>query len=180
MPSRTKKGSASPAKKAVKKKAAPKKNIAAKKSKPVKKAVTPSKKSTAKKAIAKKKTPVKKSTGTKKKAVAKKSTSISKKIATKKAIPLKKKATAGKGTVTGKAKRKTGTIRNNADMNVAESNLPPVEEKSMEVSPVMNVIPEPEQKNLRRRAAKNFDKHHIPESSVKKGGPRPSGKKPLW
>ncbi len=148
--------------------------------KAAKKKAAPSKKSATKKPVAKKKTAAKKSIAPKKKTVAKKTTTPGKKSAKKAAAPGKKKSIKRKVNTAQSPKLNTSPKRNKADMDIAESNLPPVEEKSTELSPVVNIFPEEEQKNLRRRAAKNYDKHHIPISSVKKGGPKPAGKKPLW
>lgn len=135
---------------------------------PVKKAAV--KKVTPKKAIAKKKTPAKKSTAPKKNTVAKKASPVKKKITSKK-TPAKKAAV-----VENKSNQKNKQVKIKKPAMV-ETNQPPIEEKSNEIpvqAPGMN------KEAIQQAAVRNYDKHQIRLSSVKKGGPKPTGKKPLW
>jgi hypothetical protein len=61
-----------------------------------------------------------------------------------------------------------------------EINLPPVEEKSPEIIPVMSSpAPGMDTKLMQKEAVRHYDNHNT-HLSNKKGGIRPSGKKPLW
>lgn len=126
-----------------------------------------------KKATGKKKITAKKSTGVKKN-----KKPVTKVSSTKKANPkkiLQKKAIAKKT-----AKPKVKRSPDKPVIEAVEINLPPVEEKSSNVNNGMDMEPHTEMKKIRQKEIQNYDKHQIRLSSVRKGGPKPSGKKPLW
>ena len=128
----------------------------------------PAKKNT----ITRKSIATKKNIGAKKKATRKATVTVTKKATLKKSIQRKATATT--------AKQKTKRTRNKITVEAVKSNLPPVEEKSSAVINAIVVVPDTDMKSLQRKMVQNYDKHQIPLSSVKKGGPKPSGKKPLW
>lgn len=169
------------------------------KKKPAKKAATKKKApaagpqdSVSKKVTAKKKAPAKKKTAAKK--VTK---GISAKIKNK-ALPESKKVIAKKSTVSKKkiedknviapiiespdSIKQKDTIRKNIAIDEHEAEIVRAEQLS---SPVP-VTEEKQGKNMffkktkGLRAIRNYDPHHIQLNKVKKGGPKPSGKKPLW
>lgn len=141
-------------------KAAPKKNLA--------------KKTATKKKAAPKKVASKKSASTRK----------SVKTQTRKATP--KKAIIKKKTIV----REKAVTANKVEKEITEvpANLPPVEEKSPEVIPVtnssaagmgMDIKSLQNSKSLQNEAVRHYDNNNI-RLSNKKGGIKPSGKKPLW
>ena len=161
-----------------KKKAATKKAVTKKKA--------TSKKTTTNKTSAKK-TPAKKSV-TKKKPFTKKSTVVKNKVTgsarkpaagvTKATTP--KKTIRKKAVVAATAKEKTQQQSNKAAVETLESTLPPVEEKSPAVNTITNGLSGMNEKSRQRAAVHQYDNHHIRLSNTKKGGPKPTGKKPLW
>lgn len=166
-----------PAKKAViKNKAAPKKSSVKKKSPAGKTAPR-------KKAAPDKKTTLKK-TAVKKKATAKKTVTKRKNN-----TPVKKTATATKKTTTRKkpVKKTSSLAAANPATNSMILTMPvstPIlmeeaEKETVEQSPA-KPIPAEENKDKRRLTRRDYDPHRIRLNSVKKGGPKPSGKKPLW
>lgn len=183
-----KSGAKVPAKKSVPAKIAASKKPVAKKAtapKPIAKKAAP-KKAVAKKATSKKVVPKK---ATPKKVAA--PTPAVKKAAPKKAMPQKPapqkavvKKAAPKKVPVKKTESKT-TISN--EENFAE-NLPddhttatefPVEEINI-VNAVKDPITMPDQNVYNKATSKMDPKHNMPVSSNKKGGIKPSGKKPLW
>ncbi|MDZ4794216.1 MAG: hypothetical protein SGI83_08055 [Bacteroidota bacterium] len=153
------------------KKAAPKK--VAKKTatkKGVKKAA-PKKVAAKKKAVAKKTIPVKKkaSANTRKPAARAKKTLIRPKKIVSKASKAASFETKGKKATKAKAVE-----------NIVETNLPPVEEKSPEVQAFQTMAPVVDIKSMQKVAVRNYDNHHLRLSNLRKGGIKPSGKKPLW
>jgi len=141
------------------------------------KSKTPSKK-TGNKAPAKKKAA--------KKVVAKKKASPKKAISTRKPAARVAKKTPPQKTIRRKAaktattKQKTKKRENKAVAKTIETSLPPVEEKSNEVNPNTNVpVLGLDKKSMQQAAIRNYDNHHI-RLSNRKGGIKPSGKKPLW
>ncbi len=134
---------------------------------------TPAKKKPVKKSAAKKKAAPKKASSTRKPAAR----------AAKKTPP--KKARSRKATETITTKQKTKKKENKAVVETMEASLPPVEEKSQEVKEVeVNDNPNPavpgmDKKSMQQAAIRNYDNHHI-RLSNRKGGIKPSGKKPLW
>jgi hypothetical protein len=134
----------------------------------------------AKKAVVKKKIAAKKSTPSGKKATIKKSTGVKKKKKPLTRVSSQKKTTPKKAIPKKTVKPKIKRTRNKPVVEAVESNLPPVEEKSSTINNVMNQVPRTEMKKLRQKEVQNYNKHQIRLSSVKKGGPKPSGKKPLW
>ncbi|MCG2617795.1 DUF6496 domain-containing protein [Terrimonas sp. NA20] len=179
------KGAKVPKKKSASKKAAPKKS-AAKKSAVKKSAV---KKSAPKKAV-KRTAPKKKATASKKSAVKKaavkksataKRTTTTRKPAAKKAATkaVKKAATAKKTAPEKRAPRvkETTQLRSataEQEMPVAENNVQTEMLKSED--PIRAV----DQKAFDRFTSKGDPRQHLRLSSKPKGGPKPSGKKPLW
>lgn len=160
--------------------------MATTKRKTVKKAKPPvKKKPVAKKKSATTKTPAKKKTAVKKKPAAKKKASAKKTVITKKAVvkkkPVKKRATPKKSPAR-KSVTKRITKKEQQPMPVApeETNLPPVEEKSPELSTTVIPAPEMDKKSSEKAALRHYDNHHIKLSKVPKGGIKPAGKKPLW
>ena len=155
-----------PVKKATKKKAA----RTPVKKKAVKKAA---KKATVKKPVFKKKAVVKKAATRRKTQPARKAVTR-----TRKAAPVKKTRTK-KAAAPVPARKKTKRVIAKPVQVPAENNLPPVEEKA----PVANnnpvIAPGMDNKSLQQAAVRHYDNHHIRLSS-KKGGIKPSGKKPLW
>jgi hypothetical protein len=132
-------------------------------------------KSAPKKAVAKK-TATKKKTAAKK-VIAKKVIIKKKAASTRNAVkPLIKKAAPQKAST-----RKPAVAAQKIQEPIpVETNLPPVEEKSPEVIPVTNSsAPGMITKSMQREAVRHYDNHHI-HLSNKKGGIKPSGKKPLW
>ncbi len=123
-----------------------------------------------KKAVVKKKIAAKKSTENKK--------PLTKSSSTKKATSQKTilKKAISKKTANPKIKR----TRNKTVVEAVESNPPPVEDKSSTANNVIDLVPHTDLKKLRQKEIRNYDKYQIRLSSVKKGGPKPSGKKPLW
>ena len=140
------------------------------------KSKTPSKKKGAK-APAKKK-PVKK-VAVKKKAAPKKA------VSTRKPAPRVAKKTSPKKTIRRKAvesatKQKTKNKENKKAVEKIETQLPPVEEKTAEVNTSAGAfVPGLDKKSMQQAATRNYDNHHI-RLSNRKGGIKPSGKKPLW
>lgn len=51
--------------------------------------------------------------------------------------------------------------------------LLPLPKEKLETKDIFNRV-------KRFKASRNYDPHHIQLNKVKKGGPKPSGKKPLW
>jgi hypothetical protein len=139
------------------------------------KSKTPSKKKGTK-APAKKK-PVKK-VAVKKKAAPKKAASTRKTAArvAKKTIP---KKTIRRKAVETATKQKTKKKENKAVVEKIQT-PPPVEEKSPEVNTTPSAfVPGLDKKSMEQAAVRNYDNHHI-RLSNRKGGVKPSGKKPLW
>ena len=142
-------------------------------------------KKTAKKAAAVKATKkaVIKKSAPKKTAAAKKA-SPSKKIVLNKAVS-KKKAPVKKVTARKKeVKKEQEKIVMPAEQTIIDPNLPPVEEKSPEIMPVIpEKIEDPimvtDKKALAKAVTKHDPKHPMQLSNVKRSI-RPSGKKPLW
>ncbi len=129
------------------------------------------KKAVAKKTATKKKTASKKVVA-KKVAVKKKSVSIRKPVEL-----LIKKATPVKTIV----KKPTVAAPKIQEPIPVETNLPPVAENSPEIIPVTNSsAPGMNTKSMQTEAVRHYDNHHIHLSNKKKGGIKPSGKKPLW
>lgn len=133
-----------------------------------------------KKTATKKKAAVKKSNLIKKSTIAKKKTSIQSSKPTGKII----KAHTKKNTITKKiavapTKEKVKKVYRKEIIPSIENNLPPVEEKSPVVNTHTIVAPGMDNKSLQRAAVRNYDNHHI-RLSNRKGGIKPSGKKPLW
>lgn len=131
------------------------------------------------------KVPSKKNTLVKKSTATKKSARIKKNATRKTTAPATKKATLKKtilrkAITTDTAKQKIKRTKNKTTVETVERNLPPVEEKSSAVNNVIDLVPDTDMKSLQQKAVQNYDKHQIRLSSVKKGGPKPSGKKPLW
>ena len=125
---------------------------------------------------------------TKKKAGAKKA-ATKKKIASKKGTAVKKSTAVVRNT--GRSIRKPSArsvnattskkyIRSKSTVSATESQLPPVEENSPAVIPIIAIEPGMDKKSMHNSAVRNFDTPHMPISSIKKGGIKPSGKKPLW
>lgn len=140
--------------------------------KPVKKTAT-KKAATKKKVVSKKVTPIKKKSATKKKATSNKRKNVvraTKTVTDKKVTP---------NAVSKKASEKTKKLLNKLVELPTETNLPPVEEKSPTVNTPAIVAPDRDNKLLQRAAVRNYVKHQI-RLSNKKGGLKPSGKKPLW
>jgi hypothetical protein len=113
---------------------------------------------------------------------------IKKKAAVKKKKPIATKTVAKKKPVTPARKPTIRTIKNTGPKKPAathpkervETNLPPVEEKSPEINndtitPVQTTVT----KSAQKSAVRQYDNHNI-RLSGKKGGLKPSGKKPLW
>ena len=179
MTSKSKKNAKQPAKKKVTKKAMPtgrqavtkKKKAANKNATAIKKPVAKKNTPTAKKAVAKK--PV-----IKKKAAVKKRTPVKKSIATKKATPQKiiKKTVV----IAEVPKEKVASPEIDIQVEAVASHNPLTEEKSIVEQTVITELPVPDKNTRQGKFARNYDKHQIQLSSVKKGGPKPSGKKPLW
>ena len=78
------------------------------------------------------------------------------------------------------AKEKTKQQTNKAAIEYLESTLPPVEEKSPEINTIASGFVDMNEKLNQRAAARQYDNRNIRLSKVKKGGPKPTGKKPLW
>jgi hypothetical protein len=151
-----------------------------------------------------KKTPAKKKSV---KPTAKK-TASKKPVAKKKAIPKKKttastarkKASAAATRTTPrssqkKTARKITTKKNNVPAaskdkikksipeitpGVSNQTLPPVEEKSLNVAPDMKFAPGMDRRSQLKAANRNYGVPNSGISNVKKGGIKPTGKKPLW
>ncbi len=145
--------------------------------KATKKAVTKKKTATKKKALARKKTAVKKSTSHKRNTVP------AKKVASKKAAPSKRPVSKSSASTT--TKKATSRPKAITPIEEPQNNLPPVEEKSPElnspeVNPVVAHVQGMDPKTNRKEAIRHYNNHNIKLSSVKKGGPKPTGKKPLW
>lgn len=128
----------------------------------------------------------------KKKGAAKK-TAVKKVVAKKKAV-IKKKAPAKKKASVKKSKPASTAVKTSPEKKRAikrtakkieqeqtVASLPPVEEKSTEIKhAVTENLSGMDQKALQRAAVRNYDNHHLRLSNTKKGGPKPTGKKPLW
>jgi hypothetical protein len=128
----------------------------------------PAKKKSAKKVVAKKKAAPKKAASTRKPAAG-----VTKKITPKKTIRRK----AALAAIT---KQKTKKKENKVVVETIEASLPPVEEKSPEINSNTSAdVPGLDEKSMQRAAVRNYDNHHI-RLSNRKGGIKPSGKKPLW
>jgi hypothetical protein len=112
-----------------------------------------------------------------KKAVAKKTTIKKKPSNTHNEVqPLKKKANPQKAV----ARKPAVATSKTQEPLPKEINLPPVEEKSPEVVPFTNNSgPGEITKSMQKATVRHYDNHNI-QLSNKKGGIRPSGKKPLW
>ncbi len=134
---------------------------------PAKKTATrnPVKKAGAKKAVPKKKSAAKKRTPAKKSTVVVKDEGRS----------IRKPSIRSANTTISKK-----AIRSKSTVSTVESQLPTVEEKSPAVIPIPAVEPGMDKKSMHNSVVRNFDTPHMPISSIKKGGIRPSGKKPLW
>lgn len=142
-------------------------------------AKVPKKKTDSKKAV-----PVK----TTKKAAIKKA-SPKKVVAKKKAAPAKKTAVKKKAPIRKAVSKKAATKKQEKIVLPVEQpgidpNLPPVEEKSPAISPVINERTEDpimvtDKKALAKAVTKYDPKHPMQLSSVRRSI-RPSGKKPLW
>ncbi len=175
------KGAKVPKKKAASKKAAPKKS-AAKKSAVKKSAV---KKSTVKRAAPKKKATAPKKTAVKnaaakKTATAKKSTTTRKPVAKKKAAKAAKKTTPVKKAA---PKKRVTRIEEAPQLRSATAELEmPVAENNVqtEMLKAEDPIRAVDQKAFNRFTSKGDPRQHLRLSSKPKGGPKPSGKKPLW
>ena len=157
------------------------------------------KKKATKKAAVKKKAPLKKKraakkTATKKalpksrKPTAKKSTVIKKKTSPKKSVVAKKKPTAKKNITpvneTMVSIKQKETIRKNIAVNELNQKKVIVQTEQLSLP-----LPEPEKKQRKKeffkrlkglKSVRNYDPHHFLLNKVRKGGPKPSGKKPLW
>jgi len=172
---RKKKGTKAVSKKKVTKKAVARKKTAVKKTAVKKKAATKKKAITKKKSIAKKKAAPKKATVTKKKAkviqLKPKSKTIKKAAAPK---PVRQKTVVPK-----MADQQVEKVPDQTPVETIETNLPPVEEKSPEVEHIAIPLPGNDKKSMEQAAARHYDNHHI-KLSNRKGGIKPSGKKPLW
>jgi hypothetical protein len=171
-----------PAKKAATKKKAAVKKPVSKKKKAAKKTVVKKKKAAPKKAAVKKKAPVrkksvtvKKKTPVKKKAIAKKTVSKTtrKKAVTKPPKPLPVKPIA--------VDLQETQLRSAADMpETVEANH--LVEENLAAQPEVESVPVPvtDKKTIWQATQRNYDQHNIRLNKIKKGGPKPSGKKPLW
>jgi hypothetical protein len=111
-----------------------------------------------------------------------------KKAAVKKKKPVATKTVTKKKSVTPARKPTIRTIKNTTPKKRpstlpkerVETNLPPVEEKSPEINtatitPVQTTVT----KSAQKSAVRQYDNHNI-RLSGKKGGLKPTGKKPLW
>lgn len=159
-----------------------KKDMATKAKKPVKK--TAPKKKQVKKAAPRKKGPAKK---TAKKAAPKKAAPKKKAVATKKKTAPKKKSIPAKKTPV-KRKASPAPVKKTRKPQPVPK-ITSAEEQNDVAAPVTdtpvvsmnrNVMPASDRKSMQRAAVRNYDNHHLSISSHKKGGPKPSGKKPLW
>lgn len=125
----------------------------------------------------------KKSTSPAKKTAGKKADATNKKTAAKRAVP-KKAAPKKKAAKKIIPEKKDSTINASQISQAVNSNLPPVEERSGAVIPVLQEKPvDPitvtDKKALEKAVAKHDPKHNI-QLSGPKTSIRPSGKKPLW
>jgi hypothetical protein len=135
------------------------------------------KKTAVKKRVTTKKATAKK-TARKKRTATKKKTTGNKRVAVKRVIktPVTKKATPKKSATNTRKKQKTARVVK----LVPDTDLSPVEEQSPVIHAVTGSLPDMTEKDRQRDANRNYDNHNIRLSSTKKGGPKPSGKKPLW
>ncbi len=167
---------------APKKKAAPKKAISAgrkatavkKKTAPAKKKATPSKK-----AAVKKSTTIKKAAPAAKKTTVKISSLLKKETVPQKPAQEKTEMPVVETVVSAKQK---DTIRKNIAELEEEKTPEAVEQLSLPL-PAIEEKKKPKgffKKVKGMAAVRNHDPHHISLNKVKKGGPKPSGKKPLW
>jgi len=121
------------------------------------------------------KAPAKKAVG-KKKVVAKKKSTVAKKKAVKKKPVTPVRKPAARTTIKKVPEKSVVTPQE----EIVEIDLPPVKETSPEIK---NDIPAPvesiDTKSIQKEAARHYDNHNI-RLSGKKGGLKPSGKKPLW
>lgn len=155
-----------------KKRATPKK-AATKKAAAPKKAVTAKKKVTPKKAAVKKPTP-KKSSLVKKKIISKITASQPKTIVQKEIKSVSKDSTT--------SLKQKDTIRKNIAEHIQVNEPAIVEQLSLPMPETKEIEPKKGfYKKVKGLATdRNHDPHHINLNKVKKGGPKPSGKKPLW
>jgi hypothetical protein len=127
-------------------------------------------KTAAKKAVTKK-------TAVKKKAAPVKAVSKTKSAGIRKPVGLLNKKAAPEKTIVNKPAVAKKIVQ---EERTEEINLPPVEEKSPEIIPVMSSpAPGMDTKLMQKEAVRHYDNHNT-HLSNKKGGIRPSGKKPLW
>lgn len=158
--------------------------MANQKKNPAKRAATKKKEPAARrKIIAKKKAPVKKKTAAKK-VVSKISDKIKKKVS-----PVSRKAILKKNTVTKKKTEVENVIVPKTETPVSLKQKDTIRKNIVEHEEEIEIVPVSETKKTKEvifkkikglRAFRNFDPHHIQLNKVKKGGPKPSGKKPLW
>lgn len=150
---------------------------------------TPAKKRTAAKNTASKKPVTRKKAG--KKAIPKKKTSsgTAKKKAATAAIRVTPrsrqnntavKTTSKKNNIPAVSKEKTKKSARAVTPEVDKQNLPPVEEKSQDLAPDMKFVPGMDRRSQLKAANRNYGTPNSGISNVKKGGIKPSGKKPLW
>lgn len=184
----------------VKKKAASKKKVSTrKKTAPKKKAAAKNNARPAAKKVATKKkaAPTKKAAAKKSTVAKKKSTPTRSQSAPKKGIPSENKQEVKKiipstsDPVTQKENEEVSEVQKETiRKNIADRiELPGVIEESTISTNETKEVPEPEteqgvkgifNKSNRLAPARNHDPHHIQLNKVKKGGPKPTGKKPLW
>jgi len=177
-----------PKKKVVAKKATPKKKVVAKKKVVSKKNVASKRKSIAKKvAVPKKKGSSKKAEVAKKKSLPKKAVAAAKKSEIKKSIPtqaISDSAIKKENDVVSEVQKET--IRKNiAERIETPEVVPKLVEQTAIPFPTTETKPDEGVKGILNKSkrlapARNHDPHHIKLNNVKKGGPKPSGKKPLW
>ena len=137
--------------------------------------------------IPKKKGSPKKAAVAKKKSVPKKAVAAAKKPEIKKAIPTQAtsdSAVKNENDVVSEVQKET--IRKNiAERIETPEVVPEVVEQTAIPFPTTETKPDEGVKGILNKSkrlvpARNHDPHHIKLNNVKKGGPKPSGKKPLW
>lgn len=171
---------------AAKKKASPKKKAAPRKKVATKKKAVPKKKSAPKKKVAvKKKTAPKKKVTPKKAPVAKTKTPVKKPVAKKPETP--KVVPSTSDPVIQKENEVVSEIQKDTiRKNIAERiEIPEGAEQTAIPFPSTETKPDEGVKGILNKSkrlapARNHDPHHFKLNKVKKGGPKPSGKKPLW